>query len=134
MKFIPLRLFKYLYPVDIEKQVNTHFEETLKELTAENSDYHRQIIQLGNQIIQLAGELEATKQELEESETNWRNSRDKCQELFGELNKTKQLLEASKKKAEEAERQRECLFAKLEAHRDATRVIYSALVKLGHQS
>jgi uncharacterized coiled-coil DUF342 family protein len=120
MKFIPLRLFKYLYPVDIQKQVNTHFEETLKELTAENSDYHRQIIQLGNQIIQLSGELEETKQELEESKS-----------IANRLDvKVLHLTERSI----EAERQRECLFAKLEAHRETDRVIFAALVKSGHES
>jgi predicted RNase H-like nuclease (RuvC/YqgF family) len=120
MKFIPLRLFKYLYPVDIQKQVNTHFEETLKELTAENSDYHRQIIQLGNQIIQLSGELEATKQELEQSKSAAKQLNANVLHLTEGLN--------------ERERQRECLFAKLEAHRDAARVIFAALVKLGHES
>jgi predicted RNase H-like nuclease (RuvC/YqgF family) len=117
MKFIPLRLFKYLYPVDIQKQVNTHFEETLKELTAENSDYHRQIIQLGNQIIQLAGELEATKQELEESKSIANRLDANVLHLTEGLN--------------DRERKRECLFAKLEAHRDAFRVVVSTLTKLG---
>jgi predicted RNase H-like nuclease (RuvC/YqgF family) len=114
-----MRLFKYLYAVDIQKQVDTHFEATLKELTAENSDYHRQIIQLGNQIIQLAGELEATKQELEESKRIANQLDANVLHLTEGLN--------------ERERQRECLFAKLEAHRDAARVIFAALVKLGHE-
>lgn len=66
MKFVPFRLFRFLHvpPVDIEKFVKTHFEERLEELTRENSEYHARIIQLGNQIIQLSGELEETKQEL----------------------------------------------------------------------
>jgi uncharacterized coiled-coil DUF342 family protein len=106
MKFIPLRLFRYLYPVDIQKHINTHFEETLKELTAENSDYHRQIIQLGNQIIQLAGELEATKQELEESK------RIANQLDANVLHLTEGLARA---------------------HREAARVFFAAIAKLGHE-
>jgi uncharacterized coiled-coil DUF342 family protein len=120
MKFIPLRLFKYLYPVDIQKHVDTHFKETLKELTAENSDYHRQIIQLRNQIIQLSGELEETKQELEKSKSAANTLNANVLHLTKGLNET--------------ELQRKHLFAKLEAHRDATRVIYSALVKLGQET
>ena len=120
MKFIPLRLFKYLYPVDIPKHVNTHVEETLKELTAKNSYYHQQIIQLGNQIIQLSGELEETKQKLEKSERAANTLTANVLHLTEGLNKR--------------ERQSEHLFAKLEAHRDATRVIYSALVKLEQET
>ena len=119
MKFVPLRLFKYFYPVDIQKQL-PHFEETLKELTAENSDYQRQIIQLRNQIIQLSGELEETKQELEQTKSAAKQLNANVLHLTEGLNKR--------------ERQREHLFAKLEAHRDATRVIYSALVKLGQET
>jgi chromosome segregation ATPase len=148
MKFVPFRLFRFLHPVDIEKNIKTHFEATLEELTRQNSDYHREIIQLGNQIIQLSRELEATKQELEESKSNWADMGDKCQELSVELNKTKQLLEASKNKADHYEgrviqltdvcndrnREREILFRTVEAHRDAARVIFAALVELGHES
>jgi predicted RNase H-like nuclease (RuvC/YqgF family) len=117
MKFIPLRLFKYLYAVDIQKQVNTHFEEKLKELTAENSDYHRQIIQLGNQIIQLSGELEETKQLLEEMEI----IANSLEANILHLNKG----------LDEKEHKRELLFAKLELHRDAFRVVVATLTKLG---
>jgi predicted RNase H-like nuclease (RuvC/YqgF family) len=120
MKFIPLRLFKYFYPVYIQKQVDTHFEATLRELTAENSDYQREIIQLGNQIIQLSEELEKTKQELEQSESAAKQLNANVLHLTEGLNKR--------------ERQMEHLFAKLEAHRDATRVIYSTLVKLGQET
>jgi uncharacterized coiled-coil DUF342 family protein len=120
MKFIPLNLFKYLYPVDIQKQVDTHFEAKIKELTAENSDYQRQIIQLSNQIIQLSEELEKTKQELEQSKSAANKLNANVLHLTEGLN--------------ERERQREHLFAKLEAHRDATRVIYSTLVKLGQET
>lgn len=114
MKFIPMNLYKYLAPPERCE----HLEERIQKLTETNSDYQKQIIQLGNQIIQLAGELEATKQELEESKRIANQLDANVLHLTEGLN--------------ERERQRECLFAKLEAHRDAARVIFAALVKLGH--
>jgi len=117
MKFIPLRLFKCLYPVDIQKQVNTHFEETLKNLTAENSDYQKQIIQLGNLIIQISEELQETKQLLEEMEIN-------ANRLEANVLHLNEVLDYK-------EHKRELLFEKLELHRDAFRVVVATLTKLG---
>lgn len=85
MKFVPLRLFRFLHPVDIQKNIDTHFEQTLKELTAQNSEYHREIIQLRNQINQLSGELEETKQELELSNKGakfWKANYDMKEEVL----------------------------------------------------
>ena len=116
MKFVPLRLFRFLNPVDIEKNINTHFEETLKELTRQNSDYHQEIIQLGNQIIQLSGELEETKQELEKTFNP--NSYQVQLSILGERYK-------------KLERKNETLVKKLEAYRDAYRVVVRRLSRLG---
>ena len=105
MKFVPFKLFRFLYvpPVDIEKYVKTHFEARIEELTQENSEYHAQIIQLGNQIVQLSGELEATQQELE----------------------------LSKKGAKFWEANYEMKVEVLEAHRDAFRVVFNTFTKIG---
>ena len=115
MKFVPFELFR-LNPVDIEKNINTHFEETLKELTRQNSDYHREIIQLGNQIIQLSGELEETKQELAKTV---------------KPNPYQTQLSILAERYEKLERQNETLVKKLEAYRAAYRVIIRRLSRLG---
>jgi uncharacterized coiled-coil DUF342 family protein len=119
MRFVPLRLFRFLHvsPVDIEKHVKTHFEEHLLELTSQNNEYYQEVIQLKNQIIQISDEL----------------------------NKTKQLLDASKNKAEylegkilhltergfEKDSERKDLSEKLEEHRYTYRLVVEALTKLG---
>ena len=115
MKFVPFELFR-LNPVDIEKNINTHFEETLKELTRQNSDYHREIIQLGTQIIQLSGELEETKQELAKTV---------------KPNPYQTQLSILAERYEKLERQNETLVKKLEAYRAAYRVIIRRLSRLG---
>ncbi len=113
MKFVPMNLYKYLAPPERCE----HLEERIQKLTATNSDYHKQIIELGNQIIQLSGELEETKQELEESKRAANTLNANVLHLTEGLN--------------ERERKRECLFAKLEAHRDAFRLVVATLTKLG---
>ena len=126
MKFVPFRLFRFLHipPVDIEKLVKTHFEQRLEELTAQNSDYHREIIQLGNQIYNLSVLLETTEQELKESE----NSKQKFLHESNVLNSQVLKLENHLKGSEI---QREILVERLEAHRDAFRVVVNTLTKVG---
>jgi uncharacterized coiled-coil DUF342 family protein len=117
MKFVPLRLFKFLNPVDIENNIITRFEETLRELTRQNSEYHAQIIQLRNQIIQLSGELEETKHNLMASKNSANHFEGKFLRLF--------------ERFKELERQRENLFSTWEAHRDSFRVVVNTLTNLG---
>ena len=118
MKFVPFRLFRFLYlpPVDIEKYVKTHFEARIEELTQENSEYHAQIIQLGNQIIQLSGELEETKQELAKTV---------------KLNPYQTQLSILAERYKKLERQNETSVGKLKAYRAAYRVMVRTLTRLG---
>lgn len=117
MKFVPFRLFRFLHPVDIQKHVNTHFEQTLVELTRQNSEYHARIIQLGNQIILLSDELEETKH-------NLRASKNKADHFEVKVSQLQDV-------CEDRNRERESLYRKLEAHRDAFRVVVNTLTNLG---
>ena len=124
MKFVPIRLFRFLHPVDIEKNINTHFEETLRELTRQNSDYHMEIIHLGNQIIQLSGELNKSKQLLEESYKKNVKILNESNVLNSQVLKLENHLKGS-------EIQREILVERLDAYRDALRVAVNTLTKVG---
>ena len=117
MKFVPLRLFRFLNPVDIEKNIITRFEETLVELTRQNSEYHARIIQLNNQVIVLLDELEETKH-------NLRASKNKADHFEVKVSQLQDV-------CEDRNSERERLYKTLEAHRDAFRVVVNTLTNLG---